>query len=102
MSSELFEDDGESEISAWAPLNRRNRNTAFQSVPSVEIHSEGRYRAVVQDLECMWRWEIHRDGEFVQEGCSLSESSSREAVSHVISFFQQRDARQGEKDYASS
>jgi soluble methane monooxygenase-binding protein MmoD len=67
------------------------------SVAGSEIFSEGRYRAFVQDLECMWRWEIHRDGEFIQEGCSLSESSSREAVGHVISFFRHRDVRQTEE-----
>ncbi len=63
----------------------------------LEIFSEGRYRAFVQDVECMWRWEIHRDGEFVQEGCSLSESSAREAVGYVISFFRRGDERQSEK-----
>lgn len=60
----------------------------------VEIFDDGQYRAFVQDLECVWRWEIHRDGQFVQEGCSLSEGSSREAVGHVMSFFRRRDLRQ--------
>ncbi len=67
----------------------------------LEIFSEGRYRAFVQDVECMWRWEIHRDEEIVQTGCSLSECSSREAVAHVISFFQRRDLRQTGEDRAS-
>ncbi|VFU08592.1 Soluble methane monooxygenase component D [Methylocella tundrae] len=66
----------------------------------IEIFREGRYRAFVQDLECVWRWEIHRDDEFVQEGCSLSESSSREAVGHVISFYRRSDLRQSDKDDA--
>ena len=56
------------------------------------IHADSRYVAYVRDLEYMWRWEILRDGEFIQEGCSLSEESSREAVSHVLSFFQRQDA----------
>ena len=55
------------------------------------IHANSRYVAYVRDLEYMWRWEILRDGEFVQEGCSLSEESSREAVSHVLSFFHRQD-----------
>lgn len=55
------------------------------------IHADSRYVAYVRDLEYMWRWEILRDGEFIQEGCSLSEESSREAVSHVLSFFQRQD-----------
>ncbi|VTZ51236.1 Soluble methane monooxygenase-binding protein MmoD [Methylocella tundrae] len=68
----------------------------------IEIFKEGRYRAFVQDLECVWRWEIHRDDEFVQEGCSLSESSSREAVGHVISFYQRRDLGQAAKEGAQN
>jgi soluble methane monooxygenase-binding protein MmoD len=56
-----------------------------------EIFNDGRYCAFVQDLECVWRWEIHRDGLSVQEGCSLSEGSSREAVGHVMSFYRRRD-----------
>ena len=55
------------------------------------IHADSRYVAYVRDLEYMWRWEILRDGEFIQEGCSLSEESSREAVSHVLSFFHRQD-----------
>ncbi len=64
-----------------------------ETVPgvSIEILNRGRYRAFAEDLEFMWRWKIHRDGEFVQEGCSLSESSSREAVGHVMEFYLRRD-----------
>jgi methane monooxygenase component D len=58
---------------------------------AILIYEESRYVAYGKDLEYMWRWEILRDGEFVQEGCSLTERSAREAVSHVISFFQRRD-----------
>lgn len=58
----------------------------------IEIFNEGRYRAFVQDLECMWRWEILRDEEVVQEGCSLSERSSREAVGYVVAYFRRCDA----------
>jgi methane monooxygenase component D len=58
---------------------------------AVLLHADERYHAYGQDLEYMWRWEIHRDGEFVQEGCSLSESSAREAVSHVVAFFNTQD-----------
>lgn len=55
------------------------------------IHANSRYVAYVRNIEYMWRWEILRDGEFIQEGCSLSEESSREAVSHVLSFFHRQD-----------
>ena len=60
-----------------------------------EIRGDGRYSAVLEDLGFMWRWEIHRDGEPCQEGCSLSERSSREAVGHVLAFYGVRD---GAKD----
>ncbi|OAI29661.1 soluble methane monooxygenase-binding protein MmoD [Methylosinus sp. R-45379] len=55
------------------------------------IHADSRYAAYTMDLDYMWRWEILRDGEFVQEGCSLSLDSAREAVSHVLRFFQRQD-----------
>lgn len=60
------------------------------------IHSDQRYAAYTQDLEYMWRWEILREGEFVQEGCSLSEESAREAVAHVLSFFRRQDESAGQ------
>lgn len=59
---------------------------------AVLLHEDARYLAYGKDLEYMWHWEIHRDGEFVQEGCSLSEGSAREAVSHVLSYFRQQDS----------
>ncbi|MGA3064063.1 MAG: soluble methane monooxygenase-binding protein MmoD [Methylocystis sp.] len=60
------------------------------------IHSDSRYTAYATDLEYMWHWEIIRDGEFVQEGCSLSETSSREAVTHVIRHFNMQDQAKAE------
>lgn len=58
---------------------------------AILLHAESRYAAYGKDLEYMWRWEVLRDGEFVQEGCSLSENSAREAVSYVIGFYQRQD-----------
>ena len=58
---------------------------------AVLIHADSHYVAYVTDLDFMWRWEIWREGEFAQEGCSLSEESSKEAVSHVLSFFRRLD-----------
>jgi methane monooxygenase component D len=58
---------------------------------AVMLYAESRYSAFGKDLDYMWHWEVLRDGEFVQEGCSLSESSAREAVSHVIGFFECQD-----------
>ena len=92
MNMILFEDDLTVDGSPAASSATGIPQMGFAAgVAGIEILNEGRYRAFVQDLECVWRWEIHRDGEFVQEGCSLSESSSREAVGHVISFYQRRD-----------
>ncbi|MGJ0424497.1 soluble methane monooxygenase-binding protein MmoD [Methylocystis sp.] len=55
------------------------------------LHASTRYAAYGRDLDYMWHWEILRDGEFVQEGCSLSESSAREAVARVVRFFERQD-----------
>jgi soluble methane monooxygenase-binding protein MmoD len=62
-----------------------------RSLEQILIHADERYAAYTMDLEYMWRWEILRDGEFVQEGCSLSQESAREAVAHVLSFFRRQD-----------
>lgn len=55
------------------------------------LHASTRYAAYGRDLDYMWHWEILRDGEFVQEGCSLSENSAREAVARVVRFFERQD-----------
>lgn len=65
--------------------------TSLAAEDQILIHADSRYVAYTVDLEYMWRWEILRDGEFVQEGCSLSEQSAREAVAHVLSFFRKQD-----------
>lgn len=100
MGSKSFEDDGgeDAELRVGADGADAGFSAALQGI---EIYRDGRYRAFTQDVECMWRWEIHRDEEIVQTGCSLSECSSREAVAHVISFFQRRDLRQTGEDRAS-
>ena len=78
-------------------LNFLDKETDAAPVPQadddaiIEIHNEGRIRAVVEDLGFMWRWNIYRDGEMCQEGCSLSENSSREAVRHVLAFYRTRE-----------
>ena len=58
----------------------------FDDIPRMEVHRAGRLTAYAQDLGFMWRWTIHRDGEAIQEGCSLSEGSAREAVGHAAAF----------------
>jgi soluble methane monooxygenase-binding protein MmoD len=65
-------------------------------IKEAEAIRQGRYRAIIQDLDFMWRWRIYRDGEMCQEGCSLSESSSREAIRHVLAFYEGRDRDEGE------
>ncbi|QGM46795.1 soluble methane monooxygenase-binding protein MmoD [Methylocystis heyeri] len=70
---------------------------------AILIYADSRYAAHATDLDYMWHWEIRRDGEFVQEGCSLSESSSREAVAHVIRHFElQEQARAQQGGYADA
>ncbi len=57
-----------------------------------EIYNFECYRAAIENLGFMWRWRIYRDGEMCQEGCSLSDTSSREAVNHVLAFYRVRDS----------
>ena len=97
MAGVLDFDSEEANAPGPAPLGLAGEAAFACFGERLEIFSEGRYQAFVQDVECMWRWEIHRDGEFVQEGCSLSESSAREAVGYVISFFRRGDERRAEK-----
>ena len=64
-------------------------------IEEAEAIRQGPYRAIVQDLDFMWRWRIYQEDEMCQEGCSLSESASREAVRHVLAFYQIRDCGAG-------
>jgi soluble methane monooxygenase-binding protein MmoD len=68
--------------------------TTLDPIEHREIFRDGRYRAVVENLDFMWRWKIYRDGEMCQEGCSLSDTSSCEAVRHVLAFYEVRDSRE--------
>lgn len=52
-----------------------------------KLYDDDTYTAYTEDLEFMWRWTIYREEKLVQEGCSLSEDSSRRAVNHVMAFF---------------
>lgn len=51
------------------------------------LYDNDRYTAYTEDLEFMWHWTIYRDKRLIQEGCSLTLESSREAVKHVLAFF---------------
>jgi soluble methane monooxygenase-binding protein MmoD len=64
----------------------------FDDIPRLEVHRRGRLTAFAQDLGFMWRWEIQKDGLTIQEGCSLSENSAREAVGHATAFLGRADA----------
>jgi soluble methane monooxygenase-binding protein MmoD len=92
MNWAIFEDDlaGANGVLRQDSESRGPGLAGFSS-PCIEILDEAGYRAFIQDVECMWRWEIHREGKLIQDGCSLSESSSREAVGHVMSFYHRRD-----------
>ncbi|BBA32730.1 hypothetical protein sS8_0765 [Methylocaldum marinum] len=49
-------------------------------------HERG-YEAYAKDMDCVWRWVIVRDGQVMQEGCSISLSSSIRSVQHVLAFY---------------
>ena len=51
------------------------------------LYDSENYTAYTEDLEFMWHWTIYRDKKLIQEGCSLSIESSKEAVKHVLAFF---------------
>lgn len=63
----------------------------FDDPDVILLHAEPPYVAYGKDLEYMWYWEILRDEEFVQEGCSLTEMSAREASAYVVRFLQRQD-----------
>lgn len=53
----------------------------------IKLYEDDIYTAYTEDLEFMWRWTIYRDNKLVQEGCSLTERASNDAVKHVLAFF---------------
>ncbi|NOQ16173.1 MAG: soluble methane monooxygenase-binding protein MmoD [Methyloprofundus sp.] len=59
-----------------------------------KLFDDENYTAYTEDLEFMWRWTIYRDNQLVQEGCSLTEDSSRRAVNHVLAFFNAKKSSQ--------
>jgi soluble methane monooxygenase-binding protein MmoD len=72
--------------SVWESLEPPIHATEAAAGDGIELHAEWRLRALGTDLGFGWSWEIFRDGVPVQTGCSLTESSAREAVQHVIAF----------------
>ena len=60
----------------------------------IELQCSANYSAYTEDLGFMWRWQIFRDSELAQHGCSLSLESSREAVDHILVYFQRLDKNQ--------
>lgn len=61
--------------------------------PFVPVHHwqliayECGYEAYAKDMDCLWRWVIVRDGQVMQEGCSISLASSIRSVRHVLAFY---------------
>jgi soluble methane monooxygenase-binding protein MmoD len=107
-SSKNVSDSLSGEEYGMTHLNFLDSETDALAVPQaddgviIEVCSEGRFRAVVEDLGFMWRWNIYRDGEMCQEGCSLSENSSREAVRHVLAFYRTREESAAAEQLAES
>lgn len=51
------------------------------------LHEDPVYRAFARDEDFMWHWNILRDNEVIQEGCSISFDSARRSVGHVLAFY---------------
>lgn len=70
-----------------------NVGAGFKLEPSQQeqarmlLYDNDNYTAYTEDLEFMWRWTIYQDEKLIQEGCSLSLNSSRDAVNHVLAYF---------------
>ena len=63
-----------------------------------KLYDDDTYTAYTEDLEFMWRWTIYRENKLIQEGCSLTEDSSRRAVNHVLAFFNARTKHNDQPD----
>lgn len=62
--------------------------------PGIEwkpLHQDATYSAYARDDEFMWRWSIVRDGNIIQEGCSISFETARRSVGHVLAFYAKSD-----------
>lgn len=57
----------------------------------VLLREVGRYAAYGLETECLWRWDIYRDGSHVQTGAALSFDSAKRNVDHVLAFYGVRD-----------
>lgn len=72
--------------------------------PGIEwqpLHQDATYSAYARDDEYMWRWNIVRDGNIIQEGCSISLETARRSVGHVLAFYaisEGNRAGKGQKD----
>jgi soluble methane monooxygenase-binding protein MmoD len=56
------------------------------------LRESGAYAAYGLELECLWRWDIYRDGSHIQTGCAISLDSAKVSVNHVLAFYGVRDA----------
>ncbi|MEQ1603050.1 MAG: hypothetical protein HOP04_07845 [Methylophilaceae bacterium] len=76
-----------------------------QAEPDVEdlssdhvlLKEVGRYAAYGLETECLWRWDIYKDGSHVQTGAALSLESAKRSVDHVLAFYGVRDVTTTEK-----
>lgn len=59
----------------------------------VLLRKSGMYAAYGLETECLWRWDIYRDGKHVQTGAALSFDSAIRSADHVLAFYGVRDTR---------
>ena len=57
----------------------------------VSIETRGEYTSYAKDLDYMWHWILVKEGEIIQEGCSISFHTTKRSVEHVMEFFASRN-----------
>jgi soluble methane monooxygenase-binding protein MmoD len=57
----------------------------------VPIEQRGSYASYAKDLDYMWHWILVKDGEIIQEGCSISFHTTKRSVENVMEFFASRN-----------
>lgn len=72
------------------PPDRDERDLQSPFIPGPDwqtLYADASYSAHAQDLDFLWRWVIVREGDIIQEGCSLSYQTAARSVQHVLAFY---------------
>ncbi len=73
------------------PMHERAIKWFEPSPDWVPIEERGSYATYAKDLDYMWHWILVKDGEIIQEGCSISFHTTQRSVAHIMEFFASRN-----------